>query len=41
MSGHPGLILKGLAHPAFATRIGGSTTVIDGYVPNSEASNQQ
>jgi poly(beta-D-mannuronate) lyase len=32
--GHlPASILEGLESPAFATRIGGSTTVIDGYVP--------
>jgi hypothetical protein len=31
----PASILKGLARPSFATRIGGSTTVIDGYVPTS------
>lgn len=29
----PASILKGLQQPTFATRIGGSTTVIDGYVP--------
>jgi hypothetical protein len=29
----PAAILKGLEKPTFATRIGGSTTVIDGYVP--------
>jgi poly(beta-D-mannuronate) lyase len=29
----PPSILKGLELPTFATRIGGSTTVIDGYVP--------
>ena len=29
----PASILKGLARPTFATRIGGSTTVIDGFVP--------
>lgn len=29
----PASILKGLQKPTFATRIGGSTTVIDGYVP--------
>jgi hypothetical protein len=31
-------ILKGLARPTFATRIGGSTTVIDGYTPESAKS---
>jgi poly(beta-D-mannuronate) lyase len=30
----PASILKGLERPTFATRIGGSTTVIDGYVPS-------
>jgi hypothetical protein len=29
----PASILKGLERPSFATRIGGSTTVIDGYAP--------
>jgi poly(beta-D-mannuronate) lyase len=29
----PASIAKGLEKPTFATRIGGSTTVIDGYVP--------
>jgi hypothetical protein len=29
----PPSIVKGLEKPTFATRIGGSTTVIDGYVP--------
>jgi poly(beta-D-mannuronate) lyase len=29
----PASILKGLERPTFATRVGGSTTVIDGYVP--------
>ena len=29
----PATIVKGLERPTFATRIGGSTTVIDGYVP--------
>jgi poly(beta-D-mannuronate) lyase len=29
----PASILKGLERPTFATRIGGSTTVIDGYTP--------
>jgi poly(beta-D-mannuronate) lyase len=30
----PAAILKGLERPTFATRVGGSTTVIAGYVPN-------
>jgi poly(beta-D-mannuronate) lyase len=29
----PATILEGLQQPTFATRIGGSTTVVDGYVP--------
>ena len=29
----PPAVLKGLSKPTFATRVGGSTTVIDGYVP--------
>jgi len=29
----PAAILKGLEKPTFATRIGGSTTVVDGYIP--------
>ena len=29
----PPAILKGLSEPTFATRIGGNTTVIDGYTP--------
>ncbi len=29
----PATILDGLKKPTFATRIGGSTTVIDGFVP--------
>jgi hypothetical protein len=29
----PPAILKGLEKPTFATRIGGSTTVVDGYIP--------
>jgi hypothetical protein len=29
----PPAILKGLSEPTFATRIGGSTTVVDGYRP--------
>ena len=32
----PKAIQKGLEHPSFATRVGGSTTVIDGYVPYSQ-----
>lgn len=32
----PAAILKGLQQPTFATRIGGSTTVIDGYVPTHQ-----
>ena len=35
----PPSILEGLQQPTFATRIGGSTTVVDGYVP--PASNKQ
>ena len=31
----PEAIQKGLEHPTFATRVGGSTTVIDGYVPST------
>jgi hypothetical protein len=31
----PATILKGLEEPTFATRIGGSTTVIDGYTPGA------
>jgi poly(beta-D-mannuronate) lyase len=31
----PATILQGLEQPTFATRVGGSTTVVDGYVPNS------
>jgi poly(beta-D-mannuronate) lyase len=31
----PPSILKGLEQPTFATRIGGSTTVIDGFVPSA------
>jgi hypothetical protein len=31
----PSTILKGLEEPTFATRIGGSTTVIDGYTPGA------
>jgi len=30
----PPSILKGLAQPTFATRIGGSATVVDGYTPS-------
>jgi hypothetical protein len=33
----PATILEGLKQPTFATRIGGSTTVVDGYVPPSNA----
>ncbi len=29
----PAALRAGLEKPAFATRIGGSTTVVDGYVP--------
>jgi poly(beta-D-mannuronate) lyase len=36
----PDSILKGLKQPTFATRIGGSTTVIDGYVPNPSGKQQ-
>lgn len=32
-AGLPPAILKGLESPTFATRIGGSTTVLDGFVP--------
>jgi poly(beta-D-mannuronate) lyase len=32
----PATVLKGLERPTFATRIGGSTTVIDGYTPQPE-----
>jgi poly(beta-D-mannuronate) lyase len=31
----PASILEGLKRPSFATRIGGSTTVVDGFVPAS------
>jgi poly(beta-D-mannuronate) lyase len=31
----PATILQGLEQATFATRVGGSTTVVDGYVPNS------
>jgi hypothetical protein len=31
----PPAILKGLAQPTFATRIGGSITVVDGYSPRT------
>jgi hypothetical protein len=35
-TGHlPTSVIQGLEEPTFATRIGGSTTVIDGYVPTS------
>jgi len=33
----PAAIAKGLEKPTFATRIGGSTTVLDGYVPRRVA----
>jgi poly(beta-D-mannuronate) lyase len=33
----PATILKGLEQPTFATRIGGSITVVDGYVPGQPA----
>jgi hypothetical protein len=33
----PGAIVKGLERPTAATRIGGNTTVIDGYVPQQDA----
>jgi hypothetical protein len=33
----PPTILDGLKQPTFATRIGGSTTVVDGYVPAGNA----
>jgi hypothetical protein len=36
----PQPILKGLEAPTFATRIGGSTTVVDGYVPPGGQSQQ-
>jgi poly(beta-D-mannuronate) lyase len=36
----PASILKGLERPSFATRIGGSTTVIDGYTPTPPAQHQ-
>jgi hypothetical protein len=36
----PAPILQGLEQPTFATRIGGSTTVIDGYVPTSSDRNK-
>ncbi len=35
----PPAIQKGLEHPSFATRVGGSTTVIDGYVPHARGKN--
>jgi len=31
----PPTVVKGLEKPTFATRIGGSTTVIDGYIPTT------
>jgi hypothetical protein len=36
----PATILQGLEQPTFATRIGGSTTVVDGYVPASSNGNK-
>jgi hypothetical protein len=33
----PATILEGLRKPTFATRVGGSTTVIDGYAPPANA----
>ncbi len=36
----PATILQGLEQPTFATRIGGSTTVVDGYVPPSTRENK-
>lgn len=33
----PSSIMKGLQQPTFASRIGGSTTVVDGYVPGASA----
>jgi poly(beta-D-mannuronate) lyase len=36
----PAAILKGLEQPTFATRIGGSTTVIHGYTPIHAAENK-
>ena len=35
----PASILKGLEQPTSATRIGGSTTVIDGYTPPQSREN--
>ena len=35
----PASILKGLEQPTFSTRIGGSTTVIDGYTPSRAGEN--
>jgi hypothetical protein len=32
----PAAILKGLERPTFATRVGGSTTVVDGYLPAAD-----
>ncbi len=32
----PPAILKGLERPTYASRIGGSTTVIDGYTPHAK-----
>jgi poly(beta-D-mannuronate) lyase len=37
--GLPATILQGLEQPTFATRIGGSTTVVDGYMPASPHAN--
>ena len=36
----PATILEGLEYPTFATRVGGSTTVVDGYVRNSSGGNK-
>jgi poly(beta-D-mannuronate) lyase len=36
----PASIVKGLEQPTFATRIGGSTTVIDGYIPAHAGGNK-
>jgi hypothetical protein len=36
----PASILQGLEQPTFATRIGGNTTVIDGYVPGPSHENK-
>jgi poly(beta-D-mannuronate) lyase len=37
----PASILKGLGQPTFSTRIGGSTTVIDGYTPSRSGEKPQ